>query len=82
MQTIVAKWPDNTISILRIPQTADVFWELDQEGDPHAAEVYRLLPGEAHMGWDWDEEKKTLTPVMYEGQRERIIFDNPASESP
>lgn len=72
MKTIVAKWPDETFSVLRVPADADVFEELDQEGDPYEAEVYVLSSGTVHMGWQRDGD--ALVPQMYAGKCERITF--------
>jgi hypothetical protein len=42
MKTYIAKWPNGTVSILTASDIDDLFWMLDEEGDPSAAEIFQL----------------------------------------
>ena len=42
MKTYLAKWPDGTISILQAKNMIDLFWDLDMEGNPLTAKIYKL----------------------------------------
>lgn len=72
MPMIVAQWPNNTVSIVRM-QTGfsmmDLFWELDKEGDPMEAKCYTIKPsrrtGDLHVCFDWicaSEESDSIKP--------------------
>ncbi len=39
MKIYIAKWPDNSISILSAKNQRDLFFKLDCEGDPAYAEI-------------------------------------------
>ena len=48
MKAYIAKWPNGTISILKANSIYDLFWRLDEEGDPCSAKVY-LLNSDFHI---------------------------------
>jgi hypothetical protein len=39
MKLYIAKWPNGTISILNASSKKDLFFKLDEEGDPNEAEI-------------------------------------------
>lgn len=54
---IVAIWPDGRISFLRVggseqgPDLSELFWDLDVEGNPHAAKLwYCKSHSDVHIG--------------------------------
>lgn len=58
MPTVVAVWPDNTISILRMPSgftMVDLFGEIDAEANPHDATCYQVSSDEdgMHITFNW-----------------------------
>jgi hypothetical protein len=42
MKTYIAKWPNGTISILQAKNMMELFWELDNEGDPTMTQVFKV----------------------------------------
>jgi hypothetical protein len=42
MKTYLAFWPDETFTLCSATSLNDLFWTLDEEGDPYAAKVYAL----------------------------------------
>jgi hypothetical protein len=61
MPVIIAKWPNSTISVIQAPRDfslVDLYLQLDEEGDPAAAEVYLLKTrgGWSHMTHDWSRD--------------------------
>lgn len=48
MKAYIALWPDNSFSILTAANRTELFWRLDEEGDPTAAKVYRFK-GDFHL---------------------------------
>jgi hypothetical protein len=38
----VAEWPDGTISIVSAESKNDLFWKLDEEGDPTGAKISKI----------------------------------------
>ena len=65
MPLIVAVWPDNTISILKMKvgyRMVDVFYWLDNEADPLDAKCYEVRRGEdcehtTHLSFGWKDIK-------------------------
>jgi hypothetical protein len=58
MPTVIAVWPDNTISILRMPSgftMVDLFWEIDAEANPHDATFYQVSSDDdgMHITFNW-----------------------------
>ncbi len=48
MNNYLAKWPNGTITILSANSISDLYYHLDEEGDPDAADVYKL-PRKFHL---------------------------------
>jgi hypothetical protein len=48
MNNYLTKWPDGTISILSATSISELYLYLDEEGNPDAAEVYKL-PRKFHL---------------------------------
>ena len=42
MKTYIAKWPNGTISIVQAKNMTELFWELDNEGDPTMTQVFQV----------------------------------------
>lgn len=74
MKTYIAFWPNKTFSVLSASSLFDLFWQLDEEGDPSAAEVYRLA-GRFSVKENCGKRNRMFPPVV-EGQRERIVFED------
>jgi hypothetical protein len=74
MPLIVATWPDNTVSIVKAPGEWDALWlfdALDAEGDPSAAEVFIVRGHDAHIGFLWSDDGKSIWPYPYDGSFEQ-----------
>ena len=66
MRTYLAEWPDGTFTVCSASNLVDLFWTLDEEGDPYATKSY-LLPSRFEIVSDfvdgklvWDAEGKKL----------------------
>lgn len=42
MKNYIAFWPDKSFTILSASSRKELFWKLDEEGDPCCAVVYKL----------------------------------------
>jgi hypothetical protein len=85
MPIVVAVWPNNTVSIARMPigfSATYLFDVLDQVGDPQIAECYVLKSedGELFANFDWDHatdeiaspKSKNLQLEVHQGRMKRF----------
>lgn len=75
MSTVIAVWPDNTVSVLRMWRdftALDLFNELDAEANPLDAKCY-LVTSDCdgmHITFDWKRRKTA------EASKRRIVIGN------
>lgn len=48
MKNYIAFWPDKSFTILSASSRKELFWKLDEEGDPCGAVIYKL-PRDFHI---------------------------------
>jgi hypothetical protein len=60
MKLYIAKWPNGTVTILSAKNKKDLFFKLDEEGDPSAAEIEHInfLNDEVHITTNFVTEVK------------------------
>lgn len=71
MKNYIAFWPDETFTVLSASSLYDLFWNLDEEGNPYAAEIYRLA-GRFSVKQIRVSSRGSLPDVEVDGLRERI----------
>jgi hypothetical protein len=70
MKLYIAKWPNGTFTILSASSKKDLFFKLDEEGDPSEAEIQHInfLNDEIHITTNFVTERKNgeAKPVLNE----------------
>ena len=61
MPVVIARWPNGTFSVISAPvdfSMADLYWALDDEGDPVDAKlcILKTKNGWSHATFDWNRE--------------------------
>lgn len=74
MKNYIAFWPDETFTVLSASSLLDLYWSLDNEGDPDGAEVYRLA-GKFSVRQINVPGRSSLQDIEVDGQRERISLE-------
>lgn len=73
MKNYIAFWPDETFTVLSASSPLDLFWSLDEEGNPEDAEVYRLAGKFSVKIWGIPE-LISAQDIKVDGLRERVSF--------
>jgi len=70
MKIYIAKWPNGTVTILSAKNKRDLFFKLDEEGDPSEAEIEHVtfLNGEVHITTNFLKERR-------DGET-KVVLDN------
>jgi hypothetical protein len=66
MPTIVAVWPDDSFSVVKMPRgysLLDLFWKLDEEADPGAAYCYEVNGGRYGMHIAFNKRDNEARPL-------------------
>ena len=66
----VAIWPDKTFTIVNASSKSELFWKLDEEGDPALTEIRELEfeDDKIHIQCPWpDGSDGEVGPLVYEG---------------
>lgn len=77
MQIIVARWPNNSFSVLKPPKAWDEFWlfdALDEIGSPLDAQITVVRGEGAAVDFPTHEKSKTDRPTVYGGAAEEWRF--------
>lgn len=58
MEVYIAKWPNGTATILTASSKKDLYFKLDEEGDPEEADVKQVefLNGEIHITANFEKK--------------------------
>lgn len=66
----VAIWPDKTFTIVHASSKSELFWKLDEEGDPSLTEIRELEfeDDKIHIQCPWlDDSNEKGKTLVYEG---------------
>jgi hypothetical protein len=81
MKTYLVKWPNGEFSVLTAKSEYELFWKVDQEGDPtdSKTKVYEL-PKNFHIAFEKNIKGKIVSNFYnYPEGKKKVIFKSAAS---